>query len=481
MAVFLALPSIQKANGERVLEANLTTIKTERKEKARNELLAYDGADLSETDDEINYTVSLKDDDGDQNIMMADLAEESASVTYNFKYIKALDLMVINSSDRETYYGFAYVNDDGEVDVQYDFNGASLTSINIDPKENIKNGTIPLTPKVYDLMNIGLIITDLDDVKGMVRRMIKIPTLLADGPLTYLLFKAKMGMIISQYIENASKGKVDGLISDQSLYSSWNFGLSLDQKTGELKNPGSLSDNGCGIIAMYNLLNDSNVTISLPTVIALTQMVNADLALGIFGVNPIDGDAKEILAKGLEMIFNTSLTEMMETYVEEVANEIFDNYLSELPDWLFTVMKWVFEEVAKATLRKVINTLYELIKWYSSLTFFIDQYLNSMHTFADIVDLFCDDKYEHVVCDEFAVFDTNIRKYSQAIIAFKNEDSIKDGAHTVYIKRIGLYIIEIYNFGSGEIKTFNLIESVSKQIQDRYIYGYVWHLKGVPV
>lgn len=477
IAILLALPSIQKANGERVLEADLTTIKTERKEKARNELLAYDDADLAETDDEINYTVSLKDDDGDQNIMMADLAEEDASVTYDFKYIKALDLMSIDSSEGDTYYGFAYVNDDGEADVQYDFNGVSLTSLDLPDGKHNQSITIT-TPTIYELMDIGKKITTFDEVCGIAIGFLQIPTLLVDGPLAYLLYRAKMNIVLSQYIVNSSNTQPSGLIDKQSKYSSWTFGAKLDPETKEISYPGFLSDNGCGIIAMYNLLNDSNVQISLPALIAVTQMANADLVLGMFGVSPISGNNREALENVLETFFNSTLFQAIEGCISTVADEIFDKCLSKLPDWLYTVMKWVYDQIIKATINSIKERLLELIRWDSSLTFFINQYINSVHSFADIVDSFCDEKYTSIPCDDYETCLSYYLAYRQMIMTFWNDKPFSGTAHTIYVKKKSSVSSIAYNYNTDGSKSFLTPFDKIIQNSEQYIYGYVWKKKG---
>lgn len=136
MSFFLALPSFPASQVSGTLESNDITIFNEKKARTKNELLAYPNAALSDTDDEVNYTVSLQNygDQIETDATPLNLAENEENVTtYEYKYIKTLDLMVIDSSKGETYYGFPYVSEDGKVDVQYDFDGISTTSSGMRP------------------------------------------------------------------------------------------------------------------------------------------------------------------------------------------------------------------------------------------------------------------------------------------------------------------------------------------------------------
>lgn len=461
--------------------------KEAKREKARREPKSLKNSSYSETEHEINYAFSLKGGD-DSNTAFADLYDEDETVEYQIKYVKFLDLMFIHSKEsnngeevENTFYGFAFTNDDGEIDVNYDFDGTSISYSSIIPPlpgGGIGGGIIDpsVTAKTYDLMKIGVEIATIDQAEGIAKEHIKIPDLLSDGPIEYLLYKAKMKMVEDDYDQNAYLTQPSGIINDQNNYSKWYFGLAFDTTNNSFKiEKGTLDKNGCGCIAMYNLLYDSGTKASLAAVIAYTQLCNADLALGAFGVNPLGDDAKEAIKNCLDGFLDEFMVPAMKALASSVSKKIYDEMLSFLPEWLITVLKLTTEQILSATLEMITRALFNAIVDRATTVSFVSSYMNSLSTFTDVIKVFTGDTYTSIPCATYSTFNENLNKYSQSIITYWN-NPITKGAHTVYVKRTGIYTAKIYNPASnGTTATFNTKNGDPFYDNDwQFIYAYVW-------
>lgn len=454
-----------------------------RRDKARNKLKSLENSSYHETDYEINYTFSLNYGEN-SDVAVADLYDEEETVEYQIRYIKFLDLMFIHSKEsvneeeiEHTFYGFAFTNEHGEIDVNYDLEGTAVTYSSIIPPSG--GGGITITPsvtiKTYDLMKIGVEIATIDQARGIASNFINVPNILSDGPIKYLLYKAKMQMVENDYYQNAYLTQPKGLISDQNKYSKWYFGLAFDTTNNSFKiEKGTLDKNGCGCIAMYNLLYDSGADVSLAAIIAYTQLCNADLVLGAFGVNPLGDDAKTAIMNCLDGLCEAFLVPLMRSFASEVSKKIYDEMLSFLPEWLRTVLKLTTEQILSATLETITEALIKAIVDAATSSLFINLYMNSLSTFTDVIKTFTGDTYTSIPCQTYSIFNNNINEYSQGIITYWN-DPITLGAHTVYIKRTGTYVVKIYNHGSNGITTFYTKNGDTFYSNDwQFIYGYVW-------
>lgn len=488
---FLLCSSYIKASDSKEAQNKIILAKEKmnRKKEAKNVLESIENSSFSETKYEINYSVTFPLEDTDSEASNIALCSDiDNAVSYNIKYIKDANLMFIDSlenndgSTKENkYYGFPYINDDGDVDVNYSFDGStvSLGSLPGGPTTGggIDIGGIkPQTPKVYDLMSIGVKIATLNEAKLAAIGSETPVDLLTDGPTRYMLFLAKMNMIESNYKNNAAQKQPNGLITDQPTnkeYEKWKFGLKYEDGSSQfISTNGTLASNGCGCIALYNMLYESGADPYLPALIALIQYMNADLVIGAFGVNPLDDTTKNTLSTGLNLFFNSVVMPLMQASVPILAKLIHDDYLSKNPVWRVTELLLPGTgEIAEATIATALETIILAI---TTLELFAELYLQSLSSFTDIVKIYSKGDYTAVSCTSYKTFISNMSKYSQGIITFWNDDDISYGAHTVYVRRTAYMSLTAYNFDEDYPKK-TITTSVGQFTTDSlYIFGYVW-------
>lgn len=480
-----------------------------KKKEIKSCLLKEEESSFNETNNEIFYSFKTNSISTPEYIITTDLAAESNSTPkkYDIEYIKGLNLFCINSFDTSTsekknsakrIYGFPYRTNDNELDVLFDVDGAQMSYSQTDSllaatdfqKTEINQNIDGIDLSLYPLMKICTNIAIYDDANSLAKDLQVIPTILGDGPVQYIIYRAKIDKIVSDYNHNKELTQPTGIINDQGKYTNWNFGYSIkfnSDKSVDSVSEGNLSENGCGCIAMYNLLFDSGANPHLPTIIALTQLCNADLAFGLFGVNPVGEEAISLISSALIEILEVIVIKQLFYYVDEIADLLFNHYLTSCPWWVkavlkFTAKAWVTAEVIK--IKAALNKALKVAQY------FVSAYLTSLSDFSKVISLFTKDKYSEVDCLTFQSFKDNLYAYRQGIFTFWNStndcsniiDFINEGAHTVYVKKTLISSYTVYNYSNKTSKSFrffsmyqnsDLVESpINHDFQ--YIYGYVW-------
>ncbi len=469
---------------------------------ARENLDAFTDSDLVETDNEIYYSALIGgNDSANSQMMVADntvTEENRESYICNIEYIKSLGVMKIERQSAsnpdliDDFYAFVT----NKNNIKFDFNGigysASVSSlVDKDFKKDPTAGpTLDLS--LYPLMNITANLTTYADAESMLKDDFYVPNILEDGPVKYIIYKAKMKKIIENYNHNnAETYQPTGIIEDQKNYSSWHFGYNLipkEDNTFEFKSEGTLDKNGCECIAIYNMLYDSGANPHLPTIIVLTQLCNADIAMGMFGANPIGEEAKQVLIAALEIIFDSVILNALCDFIDDVADKIFENYRDACPWWvkeLFRISAKVWATITLAKIKNSLRTALEVAKDFAAI------YLESLSDFTKVVSYFTADKYTTVDCLTFKDFKNTLCTYRQGIMTYWNkEDDVKliplisKGAHTIYVKKISISMYRIYN-SINPTKTFRFTgfshvgtedPNLEKPIKngEQFIYGYVW-------
>ena len=228
------------------------------------------------------------------------------------------DVSVLDASGQtiqtETLYGYPFVNENGQTDVKMDVHGtvvyaSELLEDDKYEKDSVLSGTLPSHvcvladsscdggSSLYPVLSISQSITTFDQAWGLDENSIIIPDLYTVGPIPYLFYAAKMEMAKQDYRINSTKAKPVGLIEDQFAYSDWKFGLSIGGYGG------SISAAGCECIALFNLLFDCGANPDLATIIALTELSNADLFWGVFGSNPVPDEVIKDLWDDILVVF----------------------------------------------------------------------------------------------------------------------------------------------------------------------------------
>ena len=432
---------------------------SEEKAQAVQYLSSFDDAAISETDESVFYssTELASDFFTVDKLAETDAKDDGTRIAYNVTYLKRLDIMyfdvnVLDASGQtiqtETLYGYPFVNENGQTDVKMDVHGtvvyaSDLLEDETYEKDSVLNGTLPRHVCVladstcdggsclYPILSISQSITTFNQAWGLAKTFIIIPDLFTYGPIPYLFYVAKMTMAELDYAWNCKKTKPVGLIEDQGKYSDWRFGLSLGEYGG------SVSKAGCECIALYNFLYDCGANPDLATIIALTELSNADLFWGVFGSNPVPNEVIQTLTGDILDLFNEKVVPLIREKIPGLATTILDEFISEQPGWFQTVLHICYDAAHNLTvdiLEKALDVAVVVVN------VFIDCYVAQLHDIGDVLRLLT---YGHdlLSCGCLSDFDKNISSKRQGIVSFWNRtDSsgsidIMSGVHTVYVRR----------------------------------------------
>ena len=203
---------------------------------------------------------------------------------------------------------------------------------------------------LFPIIGISDAISGIDRVIGFGEQYINIPLISTTSMADWLFFDAKLRKTKENFDHNItaelpiSKNRrdtnnisirQDNHIFKQSDYTDWNFSFF-----------GNLAAQGCGVIAVYNMLVDcfGGNYIDLPTLIALFETMNADTLFGCFGANMVPSDYVLSLALYLDAL-------AVEVAVQSVATvvSIFSQSVSEAQN--------AFEAIALGILGVVTTVL----------------------------------------------------------------------------------------------------------------------------
>lgn len=436
----------------------------QKQDRSRKYLMSLDHPDLSVSDSEINYSVRLRP--GNQGNVAACSSGEATE--YSFKYIKMLDLVAIDSEGK-TYYGYPFINSKGEKDVLLEAHG--IRSVYSESTEQFGFASIPITitkpdtriptePVVYPLMKIVSELANFDDVQGIAKIVVDVPDIIIDGPIN-------------------GQGTND--------FDEWVFGINYTKSEGFQAGRGNFKNNGCGIIAIYNMLFQSGAKPDLASIIALTQLCNADLVLGAFGVNPINKEIIDEIRIGAKILYESVLISLVETVMLQVAQIIYENMIKKIIEepWWVCFMIGTCPALAGLVVETILVSLRATFVAANLILHFVDDYLRNLGDLSQVVRFFLGNQYTQIDCLNLEDFINNVTDYSQGVITFWNElnndgkPDVLQGAHTVYVEKSSSFQLSVYNYGNKETKAaiFPLISlNWEKPFGEgtQYIYGYVW-------
>ena len=436
----------------------------QKQDRSRKYLMSLDHPDLSVSDSEINYSVRLRP--GNQGNVAACSSGEATE--YSFKYIKMLDLVAIDSEGK-TYYGYPFINSKGEKDVLLEAHG--IRSVYSESTEQFGFASIPITitkpdtriptePVVYPLMKIVSELANFDDVQGIAKIVVDVPDIIIDGPIN-------------------GQGTND--------FDEWVFGINYTKSEGFQAGRGNFKNNGCGIIAIYNMLFQSGAKPDLASIIALTQLCNADLVLGAFGVNPINKEIIDEVRIGAKILYESVLASLVETVMLQVAQIIYENMIKKIIEepWWVCFMIGTCPALAGLVVETILVSLRATFVAANLILHFVDDYLRNLGDLSQVVRFFLGNQYTQIDCLNLEDFINNVTDYSQGVITFWNElnndgkPDVLQGAHTVYVEKSSSFQLSVYNYGNKETKAaiFPLISlNWEKPFGEgtQYIYGYVW-------
>lgn len=510
-----ALPNVKnvKSDNEIITPGIMGNIETEKTE-AINFLSSFDDAVISIEEDTISYSSTIPTKEFYSIDYLADGAPDNGlKLKYDVFYLMILDLMyfdvsVLNENEeileKETLYGYPFVNEDGETDVKLDIHGTTGYASEILGDDWMENNAIPSNTSkmylaanaysgnnntLYPIVSISKAISTLDGAIGLSASFINVPTLFDDGPLDCLYYELKLRIARSDYEVNSQQAKPAGLINDQKNYTNWKFGLDLFG----FDNGGTVAGAGCECIAIYNLLYDSGAEPDLATIIALVELCNADLFLGVFGANPIPDEVKEHYRNLFLPIFDFVVVPLIEFALPVIINAILVTCLSSdtVPWWFKTILGLNYAYAYSYT-AAIIQT--SLVVAIANADLFFDWYFDSHHGYSDVLALLIGD-HSLISRGSLSSFQSSFESKRQGIVSFWNKTfdngfpNFGGQLHTVYVRKnqtsssgTNQFEYEVFNLTckGKESKTYDTISDILKYANNllnypsnQFIWGYL--------
>lgn len=453
---------------------------------------SYKNAELVITDNRIGYKAQKQVRDFYEVEYLSNSNFSDYILAFEVTYIKTLDILFLDIVlhnkqgdivETEKVFGYVTVDDNGNEDILFDFYGyyflgsdfginsfveqtsASLTIHNVLADIDGGGGSI-----VYPILNISYSIVGLDQAKSNALNIVQPPSLLVDGPVKYLMYAAKLIMIQNDFNHNSSQTKPVGFINDQnnSKWTNWKFGIS------------TMYDSGCGIIAMYNFLYDTGNNPDLATLIALTQLSNADLAYGIFGTNPIPEEYLQLLALSSMVLFDLIIYPIAAILVPGVAAVIVANFISQQPWWMQIILGLNYGAAVVATTITIEAALFASVV---TANVFIANYFSDLHDIADVLSLYNLTNISTSLA--YNSYTSNLSNYRYSIVSYWNglgSNGLIDfgqGAHTIYVKRDPADTSKFIDYNNGNYylssssTVYSMINSNFSNANKQFISGIV--------
>jgi hypothetical protein len=370
-------------------------------------------------------------------------------IEFSLVYVKTLNIFFIDLYlidvdgevvDHIEMTAYPRVDDDNQLDISFDYAGYYFSASNLIDGSNSEmvsaassqfffdlmddGGTGGGGGTLYPLINVTYSIVGIDNAENASEAIMEPVTLLNDGPTKYIYHIAKLAMIRSNYEHNSSLTEPSGMIDDQNDFSSWEYGLS------------DIGYAGCEIVAMYNFLSNTAGTgydPDLASLIALTQLIYADMGLGYLGSGPTDGNLLGLVENEIldftEYLFDEYITNEL---IRDVAEAIVDFYYS-IPGW----MQNFFDFVVTQTIDALISTLNPLLGLADSL---IEIFMGQGNHFSIVLDLYQVDNSD--IYYDLDDYEENLDETRHFIISFWNNEDTSGGIpdvsgmlHTIYINR----------------------------------------------
>ncbi len=457
-------------------------------------LASFNDAELDLRDNSIFYTGNKPVSSFYEVEYLSDPNFSDYTLNFEITYIKELDILFMDvllldrfgeTVEREKVFGYVVVDEAGNEDIEFDLYGFSFMGSELGIHEPVEKTAMNMLVHkalmeledgggggggvVYPILNVSYSIVGLDEAKDNAKKLVNPPNLLHDGPIKYIMHAAKMEMVKNDFKHNAALTRPTGFINDQnnSKWKNWKFGLS------------TIYDSGCGVIAMYNFLRDTGNNPDFATLIALTQLCNADLAYGIFGANPVPEEYLQLLALEAMIVFDLIIYPIAAALVPAVAAVIVANYIAEQPWWMQIILGLNYVAAVAATTAVIEAALFTAVV---TANVFIANYFDDLHDIADVLGLF---KLNNIYSTiSYSSFNNHLSGYRYSIISFWNgvgSNGLIDfsqGAHTVYVKRY-YQTNEFVDYNNGnsclspQSQFYKIITSNQSDVNKLFISGLV--------
>ena len=263
--------------------------KVEQDEKNEAFISSFDNATLEIGDNNVVFNAEKRIKDfnwSNIDYISNDILNDNRIVKFEIEYFSETKKMIlsakfVNDNDIiiDSLQCFVFTNEKGEIDAFVSIEDEN-TFLMSDLNNKWVNNCGFLT-KLFGGIGAGLLELVLPGASVLVGTIV----------VTADAFEKKKA--VENYANNLRQTEPKSFINGQDYYSKWKFGFS------------TLDHNGCGVIAMYNVLVGLNRRIDLANVIFDFDINSATLGLGFFGTDPTH---YPIYFKSIGLNYNTFLS-----------------------------------------------------------------------------------------------------------------------------------------------------------------------------
>ncbi len=360
--------------------------------------------------------------------------------------------------EQERLYCYPFLNENEEYDVKIDIHSFVVYAsevIKIGPVEKdhypdphfsymIIDGGGGGGSSLYPIASIVLALANYTQCMTFASQFIVVPSMLESGPAPYVFYKFKLDTALNHYQYNCNYSNPTTYIFNQHdenySFDEWKFGVA-----------GNVYSNGCGPIAVFNLLYDSGANPNLALILAVFELCNADLLGGVFGANMIPQELLNNVTTVFVTSFNLIFVPTFQLLIPEIATSILNNIIATSPWWaqiylgLTYVTEWTTIAIALETILLVSTII---------VNSFIPWYVASIHSTGDIITIFTGN-YSVVSSYNYSDYSSNLSTRRQSIVCYWNDltDSgsidYLEGAHYIYTRKEQSYFVSYNNPYSG--------------------------------
>lgn len=417
------------------------------------------------------------------------------TISFDALYMSQIDLLFLdvyindengNNIGIEEIYGYSLINDEGNMDILYDFYGYTFYSSDFGTTETIENvvshsicqsiigddlgGSI-----IYPILSVSNAIVGIDDAIVNAQNRFQPPDIFEDGPIEYIMYYSKLKIIKDDFLHNSNNNlnpeyrQPQGYIYSQSdsKWTNWKYGL------------GTISSSGCGIISMYNFLISTGYQPDLPTLIALTQLLNADVLYGKFGTNTYPPGTFFISSDVFESVFTNYVLPIAMSIIPNISLVIYNLGFSYIQSWWESWFGSIPSNQSIFTTALIETAFIDTI---AVLEVFVEWYWRSLRNIVDVISIFgfnniytatsLMDLITNSIVSQYFII--NIWNYVDA----NGLPILTGGSHSFFVirhgnqfnainKRTNKYGNDIYSSLS------NLIDINSAKAQEKFISGIV--------
>ncbi len=276
--------------------------------------------------------------------------------------------------------------------------------------------------------------------------------------MKYFMWKVKLEIARDDFIHNSTLETEainnnqlvgsNGYIGNQSnsTWDSWEYGLS------------NLGDAGCGIFAMFNFLKSTGYDPHLSTLIALTQLMNADVAFGLFGTNVYPDDMLFMETTVFDSIIQNYIIPIAIDIIPGIAATLINTQFENASDWWVRWFGWTYDVQVVATTAVIETAFFTLFVTADAL---VEWYWSSLHSTTDVLSLYGFNDMSNTT--NLDTFITNSEESQYFILSLwwdtvleTNTIDVFGNAHTVFVRRLSTGKFRAYNYNPSTSQNVDL-------------------------